>query len=237
MVDFVALEKSGGKVGVDGLVVVAGPPGVGKSTLLSQDDDAIFLSCDKGLGFLETRHVVCDRWEDLKAHSLALSRQVTNGDFKAPPVMVIDTADAARDLMLVWAQGNKPRATLEDHGKVLATWKKFVGWCAELPFLVVFLAHTEVRESVGEVSPASVGLCLSANLSRALTGRADLLLIADFGKRRRDGTQERVLRMDVAGDAKDRTGRFPSSMPLDWALVKDLMMGEPYEPEEEEFDD
>lgn len=214
-INFAELDTSPPTAAMDGLITIAGRPGVGKSTLMASCPDAIIFSCDGGLRALECRKVICDTWTDLAEGIKGLSHQYEAGDFSYEPVVVIDTVDAARRLLIdevctTEDGGKKTNPTQRDYGTASNKLYAFLKYLAKRPFLVVALAHTIVKDTQDNI-PASYTLALGDTTNRTLAAQSDLFLLALEAK---DG--KRYLMSDWAGDSKDRTGFLPKQMPLDW---------------------
>lgn len=212
-INFAKLDASPPTAAMDGLITIAGRPGVGKSTLMASCPDAIIFSCDGGLRALECRKVICDTWTDLAEGVKTLSRQYEAGDFGYEPVVAIDTVDAARRLLLdeiCTKDGSKRDPTQRDYGTASNKLYAFLKYLAKRPFLVVALAHTIVKDAQDSI-PASYTLALGDTTNRTLAAQSDLFLLALEEK-----GGKRYLLSDWAGDSKDRTGFLPAKMPLDW---------------------
>lgn len=224
MTNYANLKPSKPTAAANGLIVVAGSPGVGKSTFMAGCSEAIFFSCDGGLRSLSVVKIDCENWLQLKEALIELDDQTNDqGQLTRPdktvysPIVVIDTVDAVRQFLLedVKKQLNKEHLTPKDYGFANDKWRDLVQWLATRPYLVVCLAHTEIKQAEDNI-PARIDLAIGGKSERALAGHSDLLLLAEkYGK-----NYARKLTAEFPGTGKDRTGRLPALMPLEWAAFK-----------------
>lgn len=217
MTSFANMKPSKPSAAENGLITIAGPPGVGKSTFMAGCERAIFFSCDQGLRALPVKKVDIVGWTDLTDNLKALGAEFDSGAFVEPPVVVIDTIDEAKQMLLDHIQrtdseGQKINLTIADYGKANSKWASFCGYLSTRPYLVVALAHTKVRAGDDNISSGHT-LALGDSSALALAGRSDLLMLIE----RAPKTFRRQLMVEFPGGGKDRTGQLPPKMELDWA--------------------
>lgn len=94
------------------VMIIAGLPGVGKTTLALSAPDCVLIDCDDGIVRVDPRHrrdtSVCAKYEDLLADVKAFE-----GNYKT---VVIDTGGALVDLLKDWAIRNEPSASKKSGG-------------------------------------------------------------------------------------------------------------------------
>lgn len=209
-------------------VLVYGNTKIGKSTLASQAEDALFLACENGLNHLEVFQVPISSWDDM----LTACREISEG--KHPfKMIIIDTIDNAyRFCSEFWCKklGIVHEADAA-YGKAFALvngeFHRVLTRLSQLPFGLWLISHAEEREietRTGKVT--RIGPTLPGKARKIVLGLVDVILYCDIEVTPGPGgkpTVRRVMRTKPGAhyEAGDRTGRLPETIPLDYsAFVK-----------------
>jgi hypothetical protein len=218
-------------------IAVYGGPKIGKSTLASGAEGAIFLATEPGLNHLSVYQWQRDEdtapgvhnWADM----LRACGEIASGehDFKT---VVIDTVGNAYDMCMdhVCAANKWTHPQDGAHGKgwaaVSGEWKRVLNKLAALPYGLIMIAHDKAQEDQRTGAIKTVpALPPSARL--AVVALSDMVLYAT-AERVKDGdetTTRRVLKTKPSPDyeAGDRTGRLPETLPLNWDAFVDAFNG------------
>ena len=206
-------------------VLIYGRPGIGKSTWCSNAPGALFLATEPGLNSLEVMQMPILSWKEL----LSACREIAAGKHKFTTV-IIDTIDIAyklcrQDFCETW--GVKHPADLEwgkGHDLCNTEFQRVMARLAHLDTGLVMTSHEasiNVKTPTGDYQKAVPTLPPKA--STIITGMADFILYCDLDKvTDADGKtigMRRVIHTKQARhyEAKDRTGRLPETVALDYA--------------------
>jgi hypothetical protein len=201
------------------IIFAYGIPKVGKSTFFSKFPDALFISTEEGLGHLEVFEATVTKWLDFL---LIISDLEKNpGDFKT---VVIDTADNlfmyCQDF--VFSKHNITHESDMEFGKGYSLIEReFRTQITRLSHLrangigLVMISHSMEKESrrKGKDPETKITHTLPTKARKVIAGMADLILYMEV-----DEKGNRVIRTkpDADFEAGDRTGRLPSTIPLDY---------------------
>lgn len=127
------------------VVLIAGLPGVGKTTIALSAPDAVLIDADEGLARVRPEHrkdsSICKTYEEVLADIKAME-----GHYKT---VVIDTAGALIDYMKDWAMRTDPKASKTNGGFSIQGFgvikQEFLRLSAELrkKFNVIYLFHEQ----------------------------------------------------------------------------------------------
>lgn len=226
------------------IVVLHGPPGIGKTTFAASAPAPIFIRTEDGLGLLTTdAFPVADGWE---AVIEAMGALFEKHDYRT---VVFDSLSALEPM--IWHQVAKDasKASIEDlgYGKgyviALDYWAQFLAGIAamrdQIGITPILIAHSDVsRFDSPEVEPYDrYQIKLHKRAFQLLYERADIIGFAnwrtvvvkdDVGfnqkQNRGVGTGERLLHLveRPAYVAKNRYG-LPGTIPLNWKAFIDAM--------------
>ena len=133
------------------IMIIAGAPGVGKTTLALSAPDVLLIDADEGMARVNPAHrkdsSICKTYEELLADVKA-----AEGQYKT---IAIDTGGALIEMMKDWAMRTEPTANKKNGGFSLQGYgvikSEFLRMSADLrrKFNVIFLFHT-TREKNGD---------------------------------------------------------------------------------------
>lgn len=213
-------------------LLIFGAPKIGKSTLASHADGAVFWAFEPGLNSLTTHQVPITSWEETLEMAAALRDQ--QHAFKTN---VWDTADNAFRYCGEWICRQNNITHLDDlkdkKGYTLCNneFRRVVTKVAASSMGLVLISHSKtekVKTRTGERD--KVLPTLTGGARGILLGMSDAILYCDV----EEGTDEaglpcinRVLRTKPSLDyeAGDRTGLLPETLPMDWAALVAAMTG------------
>jgi hypothetical protein len=209
------------------VILVYGPPKIGKSTFCSQAPEPLFLATEPGLNHLETFQVPCQTWEGL-CEALA---DIAKGEHKFKTI-VIDTIDNAYQLCsdaVCRKQGITHPADMEygkGHGLVNQEFRRVLTKAGLLPYGLILVSHTQTRDRTEKGITRTVTTCtLPESARKVVMGYADIILYCDVEDT--DDGERRVLRTKPTTiyEAGDRTGRLPAVLDLDWTAFEAAYKG------------
>lgn len=202
-------------------IMVYGPTKIGKTTLCSQAEGALFLATEPGLNALEAYQVPIQTWDDL----LNVCAEISEGNhpFKT---LVIDTVDNAykfcTDYVLKKFKIEHESDLGYGKGYAIVTneFQRVLTKLAFLPcglFLVSHAKEIEMDSRTGKYT--RVVPTLPDKARKIVLGMADMVLFCDLeAQTGGDGapTFRRVIRTkpSLYYEAGDRTGRLPESLDL-----------------------
>jgi len=230
------------------IVLLYGPPKIGKSTWASTAPGAIFVATEAGLGQLSVYSITsegsdcCESWDDvvLGVNELLTHAKATKPAEDTYQTVVIDTVEELVDLAAthVISQHNQKAERKAEHisdipyGKgYAALWRECKGLISKIArsrYGLVLICHaftvTE-EDTTGEYTKTVPSL--SGKLRGQVEAVADLILLADTvteGK----GHEERVIftKPSKYHTAGDRTGKLPARLPLSFEAVADALRDE-----------
>jgi hypothetical protein len=220
-------EKTSKQTGLDRQVIlIYGPPKIGKSTFCSQAPNPLFIATEPGLNHLEVYQQPVATWEEI----MATLADVAKGGHKFKNV-VIDTVDNA---YLMCSEYVCRKACVVhpadlEYGKgfalVNSEFRRVLTKAGMLPYGLILTSHTVERERTsGGVTTSKTTSTLPDSARKVVMGYSDIILFATV----HGDDNERVLKTKPAAgwEAGDRTGRLPETLPLSWDAFEKAYKGE-----------
>lgn len=213
-------EKTAPKERLDDYIILLyGPPKIGKSTLASQFDKPLFLATEAGLNALEVYQVPVATWDKF----LAACKEIAAGghDFKT---IIVDTVD---NLYKACSEYVKKKNNIQhesdlDWGKgwqlVADEFTRAITKLSLLPYGLVMISHAEYVEIKTRTATITKAVpTLPKGARKAALNMADVILYAESVVT--DDGEVRIMRTKPSEnwEAGDRTGRLPATLPLDYA--------------------
>lgn len=225
-------------------IIVHGPPGVGKTTLLASLPNPVLIDAEGGLGMIDIPSFpLATSFTDVVE---AFGAAVDAGEFQT---VVIDSLDHIEPL--VWAEAAKRNgwSSIEDPGygkgyieadKVWAEFMEYVNSATrDANMIVAMTAHSQVKTFSDPEGAAydRYEMKLHKRANAFLQEKADLILFANFDTATREikegqskrtvgvGGQTRALYSEkrAAFDAKNRydlPAKVALNKPFDWSIYK-----------------
>ena len=209
-------------------VLVYGQTKIGKSTLCSNSESAVFLATEPGLNALDVYQVPIQSWEDL----LNACAEITEG--KHPfKTIIIDTIDNAYKFCTDYILKKFKIEHESDlgYGKGYAIvnneFQRVLTKLAFLPYGLFLVSHAkeiEVDTRTGKYT--RIVPTLPDKARKIVLGMVDMVLFCDLESTTgEDGAQgmRRVIRTkpSLYYEAGDRTGRMPATIDLDFRTFLD----------------
>ena len=206
--------------------LIYGPPKIGKSTLASQADNALFLATEAGLNSLEVFQIPIASWDDfLSACGLI---KAGKHDYKT---IVIDTVDMLHKLCAEHVLGKNGAEHESDlaYGKgyalVNGEFQRVITKLAAMPFGLIMISHSKEQEKESRTGKyVKTTPTLTESIRKILLGMVDVIAFCDIEADTENGqpVERRVIRTKPAKnyEAGDRTGRLPEVLPMDFAQIK-----------------
>jgi hypothetical protein len=213
-------EKTAPKERLDDYIILLyGPPKIGKSTLASQFDKPLFLATEAGLNALEVYQVPVATWDKF----LAACKEIAAGghDFKT---IIVDTVD---NLFKACSEHVRKKNNIQhesdlDWGKgwqlVADEFTRAITKLSLLPYGLVMISHAEYVEIKTRTATITKAVpTLPKGARKAALNMADVILYAESVVT--DDGEVRIMRTKPSEnwEAGDRTGRLPATLPLDYA--------------------
>jgi hypothetical protein len=213
---------------VDLTALVFGQTKIGKSTLCSHAENAVFLATEPGLNALDVYQVPILSWEDL----LAACGEIVEG--KHPfKTIIIDTIDNAYKFCTdyILKKYNVEHESDLGYGKGYAIvnneFQRVLTKLAFLPYGLFLISHArEVEMDSRTGKYTRIVPTLPDKARKIVLGMADMVLFCDMEfQTAADGSQEirRVIRTkpSLYYEAGDRTGRLPETLELNFSAFLD----------------
>jgi hypothetical protein len=209
-------------------ILVYGPTKIGKTTLCSHADGALFLATEPGLNALESYQVPIQSWDDL----LTVCAEI--GEAKHPfKTVVIDTVDNAYKFCTDYVLKKFKIEHESDlgYGKGYAIvnneFQRVLTKLAFLPYGLFLVSHAKEIEMDSRTGKYTrVVPTLPDKARKIVLGMADMVLFCDLEVQAgADGAPSfrRVIRTkpSLYYEAGDRTGRLPETLDLSFTAFLD----------------
>ncbi len=221
-------EKTAPKERLDDYIILLyGPPKIGKSTLASQFDKPLFLATEAGLNALEVYQVPVATWDKF----LAACKEIAAGghDFKT---IIVDTVD---NLFKACSEHVRKKNNIQhesdlDWGKgwqlVRDEFSRALTKLSLLPYGLVMISHSEfieIKTRTATITKAVPTLQRSAR--EIVVKMSDIILYAESTVT--DKGEVRIMRTKPSEnwEAGDRTTRLPAVLPLKYGALYKAFYG------------
>ena len=215
--------------------IIYGPPGIGKSTFVSQCKDVLFLSTDQGLRFLDTYKRPIASWRDFKKY-VKLLDEMKPSRYSA---IAIDTVDLIFKMCrkYVLEKRGLEHQSDEQWGKaydlVNTEFELEIAKLCNLPYGIFFVTHAKEIEIRGRsVRTSKIVPTLSPQAYKSIAPMADMIAYLGFDEKSADTDDKRRImyfQPQETLEAKDRTGIMPESVSIDkedgFQTVRSYIMG------------
>src|SRR5271157_5243935 len=209
-------------------VLVYGQTKIGKSTLCSQADGALFLATEPGLNALDVYQVPIQSWEDLRKACAEIVEG--NHPFKT---VILDTIDNAYKFCTeyILAKFKVEHESDLGYGKGYALvnneFQRVLTKLAFLPYGLFLISHAkemEVDSRTGKYT--RVVPTLPDKARKIVLGMVDQVLFCDLDLTTGDDGVKSIRRVirtkpSLYYEAGDRTGRLPETIDLDFGKFLD----------------
>ena len=210
------------------IILIYGPPKIGKSTLASQFDNPLFLATEAGLNNLEVYQVPVPKWEEFLGYCKEIA--IGKHDFKT---IVIDTID---NLFKACSEYVRKKNNIQhesdlDWGKgwslVKDEFSRALTKLSLLPYGLVMISHAdfiEIKTRTAKITKAVPTLQKSAR--EIILGMSDIILYCESTVTDREG-EIRIMRTKPSEnwEAGDRTGKLPETLSLDYQAFYNAFYG------------
>lgn len=217
------------------LILLYGPPKIGKSTFCNDLGDVIFISTEPGLKFLKTRKMKCSAWKQFLDILDALEEAYESGKLDND-MFIVDTVDNLFAFCRSYVCEKKKIEHPSDlsFGKgweALGTeWNKAILRLAAMDRGIVFISHSKEKEvTTAGMKQNKTVPSLSGASYAAVNALVDFIFYCDFKKFKHPTTKKvetrRVIitKGDDTIEAGDRTGELPTIIALDAKAFKKAM--------------
>lgn len=210
------------------IVLLYGPPKVGKSTFVSQADATLFLATEPGLNSLECYQVTVKTWEEL----LSSLKDVATEEHQFH-TLCIDTIDNAYQFCAEYTCRKFGIEYLGDaaHGKAWAVcsneFSRVLTKLAHLPMGLFLISHSQEKEFQTRTGTILKTVPTMPDRARRIVlGLADIILYAELEEQTApngERTVTRVIRTSPTAryEAGDRTGKLPETLPLNFKAFQE----------------
>lgn len=212
------------------IIMIYGPPKIGKSDLASQFPSPLFLATEEGHSHLSIYKAAITSWQ----HYLDTVQALITYDGELPyRTIVIDTVDLLLDFCLSHyvqnADVNYPSD--EAYGKgwdaLKREWQKGIFALIKLGYTVVFISHAKPRKVVMQgIERDVITPSLGTTGSKVVGPSVDYIIYLDYApeEETKDG-RRMVLRGDGTIEAGDRSGFLPDQIPeVSYAALEKAFM-------------
>lgn len=209
------------------IILLYGPPKIGKSTLASQFDNPLFLATEAGLNNLEVYQVPIPTWDTF----LNACKEIATGKHNFRTI-IIDTID---NLFRACSEAVRKKNNIQHESDL--EWGKgwqlvkdeFVRALTKLSLLsygLVMISHAdniEIKTRTAKINKTIPTLPKSAR--EIVLGMSDIILLIESVVT--DSGEQRIIRTKPSEnwEAGDRTGRLPAVLPLDFKAFYNAFYG------------
>jgi len=215
-------------------VLAYGQTKIGKSTLCSQADGALFLATEPGLNALDVYQVPIQSWEELRKACAEIGEG--NHPFKT---VILDTIDNAYKFCTeyILAKFKVEHESDLGYGKGYALvnneFQRVLTKLAFLPYGLFLISHAKEMEMDSRTGKYTrVVPTLPDKARKIVLGMADMVLFCDLEVSTGENGEQcvrRVIRTKPSPyyEAGDRTGRLPDILDLDFKAFLTAFNGTP----------
>ena len=217
-------QKTPPKTSLSDLTVLAyGQSKIGKSTMCSQAEGALFLATEAGLNNLDVYQVAITAWEDL----LSAGKDIAEGNHPYKTI-ILDTADNAYRMCSEYIcqkfkiEHESDLGFGKGYALINNEFYRVLNKLSLLPYGLFLISHSQEKEietRTGKVT--RIVPTLPDKARKIVMGMVDMILFCDLEVTvGADGkpNARRVIRTkpNVHYEAGDRTGRLPETIDLDF---------------------
>ena len=201
--------------------LIYGPPGIGKSTFISQANDVLFLTTDGGLKFINSMHRPVPNWLTFKKYVKALTVERPK-QYKAVAIDIVDSVFKMCRKYVCDKRGIEHQSD-EPYGKAFdltssefeMELEKIIGLDMYGLFLVSHSVEKEIKTRMSTMSKTFP--TMPAQVYKIIHPMLDIMAYYGFdGKLDADGEMGRRMYFQPTEnmEAKDRSGCLPESLTI-----------------------
>ena len=211
----------------DQIVLLYGPPKIGKSTFFADSDSTLFIATEPGLNNLDVYRVNVSNWDELLQACADLA--TTEHKFKSVVIDTIDNAYRFAEAYIYQKNGIVHESDM-NYGKgwalVSNEFHRVITKLANLPIGLAFISHAKedtIEPPNGAPKYTRMVTTLPAAPAKYVIGLADMLLFADIETSKDASTGQNVSRRVMRTRpnkhylAGDRSGCLPPVVDLNYA--------------------
>lgn len=207
--------------------LIYGLPGIGKTTWAAQADGALFLATEEGQNHLSVHKASVPDWVTFCDYC----KLIGDGDHQFKTI-VIDTIDNLYEMCVSHFNQSHNLEYEGDlgYGKgfrlIRRQFRDAIWWLSHLPYGLILISHAQATEVKTPTGASIKYTCTLPDKAKdVIWEMADLFLFAELEEVYDQDNghiigYDRVVRSQPTTiyEAKDRTGRLPETLPLDYQL-------------------